>query len=104
LIIPGIVPILGYDKFHRTLKFTKTMVAQEILDKLETLKGNDEKVREYGVEVGINQSRDLLNRGCRFIHFYTMNLEASVIKIIKGLGILNKQRDLPFKPVADASK
>jgi len=47
------VPILGYDKFHRTLKFTKTDVPQEILDKLEILKDDDSKVREYGVEVGI---------------------------------------------------
>ena len=34
--------------------------------------------------------------GCKFLHFYTMNLEAAVIKIIKGLGILKKKRELPF--------
>lgn len=34
--------------------------------------------------------------GCRFLHYYTMNLEASVVKIIKGLGILNKSRSLPY--------
>jgi hypothetical protein len=35
--------------------------------------------------------------GCRFLHFYTMNLEAAVVKIIKGLGILKMKKELPFK-------
>ena len=30
------------------------------------------------------------------MHFYTMNLEASVVKIIRGLGILNKKKPMPF--------
>ena len=38
-----------------------------------------------------------MDHGVRFLHFYTMNLEAAVVKIIKGLGILDRQKDLPFK-------
>jgi len=34
--------------------------------------------------------------GCRFLHFYTMNLEAAVVKIIEGLGIMNKSKMLPY--------
>ena len=30
-IIPGIMPILGYDRFHRMCKFTKTQVPEHIL-------------------------------------------------------------------------
>lgn len=44
LIIPGIMPILGYDRFHRMLKFTKTQVPQEVLAALEPLKNDDELV------------------------------------------------------------
>lgn len=40
--------------------------------------------------------KELMAGGCKFLHFYTMNLEAAVVKIIKGLGILKKNRDLPF--------
>jgi hypothetical protein len=29
-----------------------------------------------------------------------MNLEAAVIKIIKGLGIIKLQKDLPFKKIS----
>lgn len=60
------------------------------------MKADDDKVRDFGIEFGIKQSQELIDGGCRFLHFYTMNLEASVIKIIKGLGILNKHRELPF--------
>jgi len=32
----------------------------------------------------------------RFLHYYTMNLETSVIKTIQGLGILNTHKSLPW--------
>jgi methylenetetrahydrofolate reductase (NADPH) len=38
-----------------------------------------------------------MDGGCRFLHFYTMNLEAAVIKIIQGLGIMNNSRSLPWQ-------
>jgi methylenetetrahydrofolate reductase (NADPH) len=38
-----------------------------------------------------------MNNGYRFLHMYTMNLEKSIIDIIKGLGILDEQKPLPFK-------
>lgn len=34
--------------------------------------------------------------GHRFLHYYTMNLEAAVIKVVKGLNILNTRKELPF--------
>lgn len=37
-----------------------------------------------------------MDGGCRFLHFYTMNLEASIVKIIAGLGIMNKTKQLPY--------
>ena len=52
-IIPGILPILGYDRIHRTIKFTKTKMPDEILNRLEEIKTNDEAVQAYGVEFGI---------------------------------------------------
>ena len=43
LIIPGIMPILGYERFHKMLKFTKTKVPQEVIESLEPLKNDEEK-------------------------------------------------------------
>lgn len=54
-------------------------------------------MQAYGVEFGVEQTLDLISRGFRFIHYYTMNLETSVIKILQGNGTLDTQRNLPFK-------
>lgn len=40
-IIPGLMPILGYDRFKRMCKFTKTIVPTEINEALEERKHND---------------------------------------------------------------
>lgn len=96
------MPILGYDRFHRMLKFTKTIVPKEIFEALEPLKTDDEKVQDYGIEFGIKQTKDLIANGFKFIHYYTMNLETSVLQIIDDNGTLNKHRALPFtKPTSD---
>jgi len=96
IFIPGLMPIFGYDRFQRTIGFCKTDVPQFLSDALEPIKADDEKVREFGVEFGMKQCQELIDGGCRFLHFYTMNLEASIVKIIKGLGILNQKKMLPF--------
>lgn len=44
----------------------------------------------------IDMCKELMQGGCKFLHFYTMNLEASVVKVIKGLGIMKSQKALPF--------
>lgn len=48
-IIPGIMPILGYDRFKRMCKFTKTIVPREIVEHLEVIKNDDQAVQDYGV-------------------------------------------------------
>ena len=82
------------------INFSKTIVPKKILQAPEPLKADDEEVRRYRTE----QSKDFIKHGFRFIHFYTMKLERSVIEIIKGLGILDTQRDLPFKKSASRAK
>lgn len=37
----------------------------------------------------------MLHNGFRFIHYYTMNLETAVLKVISGNGTLNTMRKLP---------
>ena len=86
------------------INFSKTIVPKKILEALEPMKTDDEEVRRYGIDYGVDQCKDFMKHGFRFLHFYTMNLERSVIEIIKGLGILDTQRDLPFKKSASRKK
>jgi methylenetetrahydrofolate reductase (NADPH) len=94
-IIPGIMPILGYDRFKRMCKFTKTIVPPEITESLELIKHDDQLVQDYGVKQCIQQTQNLIANGYRFVHYYTMNLETAVLKVIDGNGTLNVHRSLP---------
>jgi len=69
------------------------------------VKNDDEKVREFGVKFGIEQTKEIMEKGFRFIHYYTMNMETTVLKIIEGAGIVKRCKDLPFKkPVCESRK
>ena len=54
-IIPGLMPILGYERFHKTVKYCQLNIPQRIFDDLEPIKNDDEKVRKYGIEFAIEQ-------------------------------------------------
>ena len=57
------------------ISFTKTKVPSEILDQLEPIKNDDEEVRKFGNKNLVQMCTKLIERGNRFLHFYTMNLE-----------------------------
>eukprot|EP00474_Spongospora_subterranea_P007846 CRZ08304.1 hypothetical protein [Spongospora subterranea] len=87
-IIPGVMPIQNYSAFKRMTTFCKTKVPKDIFDRLEPIKEDDAKVKDYGVELGVSMCQKMLKAGIPGIHFYTLNLETSVKRIMQGLGFL----------------
>ena len=100
-IIPGIMPIQSYAGFHRMISFCKTIVPQYILDDLEEIKNNDDAVKAYGIKLAIDMCKKLKENGVEGFHFYTLNLERSVRKILEGLGIVNVEKSTPWRSVAN---
>merc|ERR1719265_708758 len=100
-IMPGIMPIQSFGGFTRMTSLCKTKVPQYIHDALAPVKDNEEKVKDCGVELCVQQCKDLLVRGSPGLHFYTLNLETSVMRIIEGLGLVSDHvaaRPLPWRP------
>jgi methylenetetrahydrofolate reductase (NADPH) len=100
-IIPGIMPIQNYSGFLRMTSFCNTFVPDAITKALDPIKDNDEAVKEFGVQLGIQMCKDLLAAGTPGLHFYTLNLERSVRRILDGLEILSNKaarRELPWRP------
>lgn len=91
-IIPGIMPIQTYAGFNRMTTMCKTKVPQSIRDALEPIKDNDEAVKNYGVELAVQMCNRLREAGCPCLHFYTLNLEKSVLQILEGLHLLEGVR------------
>merc|ERR1719191_1948100 len=100
-ILPGMMPIQSFGGFNRMTSLCKTKVPPEIHARLEPVKENEEGVKDVGVQLCIEQCKELLEKGTPGLHFYTLNLETSVCRIIEGLGIRPEwtaSRPLPWRP------
>ncbi|PXF48794.1 putative methylenetetrahydrofolate reductase [Gracilariopsis chorda] len=101
-ILPGILPIQNYTGFKRMTGFCRTFVPQSILDAMEPIKDDDVAVKEFGIRLGIDMCRRILkSQLCPGIHFYTLNLENSVMGIIDNLNLIPRTesiRSLPWRP------
>eukprot|EP00178_Gracilaria_changii_P002636 TRINITY_DN1393_c0_g1_i1.p1 TRINITY_DN1393_c0_g1~~TRINITY_DN1393_c0_g1_i1.p1 ORF type:complete len:614 (-),score=79.06 TRINITY_DN1393_c0_g1_i1:5559-7400(-) len=101
-ILPGILPIQNYNGFKRMTGFCKTFVPQAILDAMEPIKDDDLAVKEFGIRLGVDMCKRILKSGlCPGIHFYSLNLENSVMGIVDKLNLIPRTesiRSLPWRP------
>merc|ERR1719252_204218 len=104
-ILPGIMPIQSYGGFTRMTSLCKTKLPPPLMEDLEPIKDDDQKVKDFGVQLAIRSCQELVARGTPGLHFYTLNLETSVMRIIKGLGLIDEleTRELPWKQSAERS-
>lgn len=105
-IIPGIMPIHTYASFQKMTKFCRTSVPDEVWTDLAPIRHDDEAVKQYGIKLCVNMILELLQLQNplthRAFHFYTLNLEASVMAILKEVLVLNMEavsarRQLPWR-------
>lgn len=87
-ILPGIMIIQNAGGFKRMTGFCKTRVPPELAKKVDSIAGDDEAVKAYGVELATETCRKLIASGLvPGVHLYTLNLEKSVYGILDGLGL-----------------
>jgi len=91
-VYPGLMPIQNYAGFKRMTGFCKTFIPQEILDKLEPLQNDDAAVKAYGIELGVQMGRELLEGGAPSVHVYTLNLETTAMAIVNKLGLIDNSK------------
>lgn len=101
-ILPGILPIQNYRGFSKMTGFCRTKVPQTVTDAIEAVKDDDAAVKELGVRLGVDMCQRILRSGlCPGVHFYTLNLENSVMRIIDLLNLIPQTesiRSLPWRP------
>ena len=108
-IIPGVMPIQSYSSFVRMTSFCKTKVPQRVYDELAKVRDDDEAVKTKGVDLAAEMCDQLLrDKVCDGVHFYTLNLERSVKRILEKMEVLddldNSRRRLPWRPSTLASR
>ena len=83
------MPIQSYGGFMRMTGFCKTKVPQDILDKLEPIKDNPDAVKAYGIHLGTQMCKALIDAGTPGLHMYSLNQDKAVLGILNGLGLIS---------------
>jgi methylenetetrahydrofolate reductase (NADPH) len=86
-IVPGVLPILTTAQIRRFTGLCGATIPTELDRQLEKYAGDDDAVRELGIEYATNQVRELWDSGVPGVHFYVLNRSYSVSKILDNLGI-----------------
>lgn len=79
-ILPGLKPISRKSQLTVLPKVFRTDIPEELAQRVRE-SDSDAAVRQAGIEWGIRQARELLEKGAPGIHFYTMSVADSVQKI-----------------------
>jgi methylenetetrahydrofolate reductase (NADPH) len=85
-IVPGILPFLNAEQIKRFTRLCGSKLPDAVLRRMEGL-GDDESVRQLGVEVCTELCRRLLDHGVPGIHFYCLNRVASCNEVMQNLGL-----------------
>ena len=88
-ILPGIMPIRSFGMFGRMTSFCKTVIPDELQNKLNELKDDNKELMLYGLKYITDMLNDIKKANIvPGFHIYTMNLEYSTIALLKlnGLG------------------
>ncbi len=83
-ILPGLKPITKKNHLSMLPKTFRTDIPEELAARIRECK-SDAEVKQAGIDWGIRQARELLEKGAPGIHFYTMSASDSVVEIAKGV-------------------
>lgn len=93
-IFPGLMPINSFLLFNRAAKLSHASIPQAILDRFPPdVQNDDNRVKEIGVEIMIDIVEQIYKRTdgrIKAFHFYTLNLEKAIAKIVANSPTLSK--------------
>lgn len=106
-IIPGLMPIQSYQIVKRITKLSHARLPENIAQRIEAIKDDDEAVKKVGVDIlselvesikGLQHPEGL----ARGLHFYTLNLEKSVAFILERCHLIPHINDLEPEDESDS--
>ncbi len=86
-VVPGILPVLSGPQIRRFTSLCGSRIPPELDAGLDRLGGDDDAVRELGIDYAARQVEELWAAGVPGIHFYVLNRSYSVSRILDRLGI-----------------
>ncbi|CAI9090755.1 OLC1v1025587C1 [Oldenlandia corymbosa var. corymbosa] len=101
-IVPGILLMNSYNSL-RIAKMVKVKFPGEVMATLETIKDDEEALRNYGVHLMTEMCKKILGHGIKTLHFYTLNMDKSALEVLMNLGLIEESRLQPSLPSSDAT-
>lgn len=93
-IIPGLIPINNYQLFQRVSRLSHASIPKSILSRFPLqIQNDDKKVKEIGIEILSDVIDKLYTQSksrIKGFHFYTLNLEGSIAKLVTTSKVLQK--------------
>ncbi|MFN0069302.1 MAG: methylenetetrahydrofolate reductase [NAD(P)H] [Limisphaerales bacterium] len=86
-LIPGVLPILSASQVKKFTQLCGSRLPEPLLKRLDEIGGDDAAAIEFGIEYAVAQCRELLARGVRGLHFYTLNKPHSTLEVVRRLGL-----------------
>ena len=83
-IIPGLKPITTKSHMTALPSIFHIDIPDDLYNEIEKCKDN-KAVKEVGIEWGIQQSKELMEKGVPVLHYYSMGKSDSVYRIAKAL-------------------
>lgn len=87
-IIPGILPITGYNQLNKMLSMCKVSVPASLKSQLDKFKDNPDDIKKIGTEFASYQCQGLIDAEISGLHFYTINSSVAVSAILDNLRIM----------------
>lgn len=93
-IVPGIMPIMDFEKLVRFSKVCGAEIPRWLYKRLEAYNGDQQAVREFGREMMVKICEQLVQGGAPGLHFYTLNDAEGTSSILRGMSPATQQRVL----------
>ena len=84
-VLPGILPLTDVLKVKQFASVCRATIPEYIEEKMEKYRDNPSDMEKAGLDFTIAQCRDLIEKGIKKIHFFTLNKPQVMDKILSAL-------------------
>lgn len=91
-VIPGIICLDTYGRLERMTALCRARVPEGMMRAAKAANTSDEATKDWGIELGVEMCRKLIDGGVGGLRFYTLNLEKVVLGVLHGLGLTTAEQ------------
>ena len=85
-IVPGLLPVTSLKQIERITSMCGSKLPKKFSDALSKSDDADDQY-QAGIELAVEQTRDLINRGVEGVHFYVLNKSEATTDILNAINM-----------------